>query len=99
MKSFANSLANTCISSLGQLPAPYVYGAIYKIDVNSRRAFNLTLLFSWVGILFISFTAYFRYKQGDGKPKLEEKNQIVQKKNNLENKEEKILSLPVKNFI
>ena len=62
MKSFGNSFADTCISSLGQLPAPYVYGAILNIDKTSRRAFNFTLLISWLGILFIALTAYFRYK-------------------------------------
>jgi hypothetical protein len=62
MKSFGNSFANTCISSLGQLPAPYLYGAILSIDKTSRRAFNFTMLISWLGILFICLTAYFRYK-------------------------------------
>ena len=62
MKSFGNSFANTCISSLGQLPAPYIYGAILNIDKTSRRAFNFTMLYSWIGILFISLTAYYRYK-------------------------------------
>ena len=62
MKSFGNSFANSCISSLGQLPAPYIYGAILNIDKTSRRAFNFTMLISWLGILFISLTAYFRYK-------------------------------------
>jgi hypothetical protein len=62
LKSFGNSFANTCISSLGQLPAPYLYGAILSIDKTSKRAFNFTMLISWFGILFISLTAFFRYK-------------------------------------
>lgn len=89
MKSFGNSFANTCISSLGQLPAPYVYGAILNIDKTSRRAFNFTMLISWIGIIFISLTAYFRYKTviKEDKEKCEEENEkdleINQEENNM----------------
>lgn len=79
MKSFGNSLANTCISSLGQLPAPYVYGAILNIDKKSRRAFEFTMLFSWVGILFIALTAWFRYKQPDKVSHEEDKEEKIEK--------------------
>jgi len=79
MKTFGNTLANTCISSLGQLPAPYVYGAILNIDKKSRQAFNFTLLFSWVGIFFIAITAYFRYRLPDKLKKNESKEESAEK--------------------
>ncbi len=85
MKSYGNSLANTCISSLGQLPAPYVYGAILKLDKKSKQAFNFTLLISWLGILFIALTAYFRYKLPDEEEKIEDKSE--NKEDRSENKE------------
>lgn len=97
MKSFGNSLANTCISSLGQLPAPYVYGAILNIDKKSRRAFNFIMLFSWLGILFIALTAYFRYKQPDNLIKKESKEEIVDVKNSVSDKS--ISKLPQVNII
>lgn len=65
MKSFGNTFANSMISSLGQLPAPYVYGAILNLNKQSKAAFNFTLLISWLGIFFIALTAYFRYKIPD----------------------------------
>ena len=80
MKSFGNSFANTCISSLGQLPAPYVYGAILNINKTSRTAFNLTMLYSWFGIMFISLTAYYRYK-----PEIKEKvNEVKEESKEIE---------------
>ena len=65
MKSFGNTFANSMISSLGQLPAPYVYGAILNLNKQSKAAFNFTMLISWLGIFFIAITAYFRYKIPD----------------------------------
>ena len=71
---------------LGQLPAPYVYGAIYGMDETSSLAFHLTMFYSWLGILFVAIAAIFRTKQFN----LEEKQKEAEKENEKENDLEKI---------
>lgn len=63
LRAFGNSFSTTAITLLGQLPAPYVYGAIYSIDERKKTAFNLTMLYSWAGVLFILITLIIRMKK------------------------------------
>lgn len=51
------------ITLFGQLPAPYVYGAIYSIDERKKTAFNLTMLYSWAGVIFIFITMIIRLRK------------------------------------
>ena len=60
LKAFGNSFSTTLITLFGQLPAPYLYGAIYNIDKTKKTAFNLTLFYSWFGVLFILIGTIFR---------------------------------------
>ena len=90
------------ITLLGQLPAPYLYGAIYNIDQTKKTAFNFTLFYSWAGALFISIGAIFRLEISKNIKKNEEfftvkieeeikkenSNEIRNKKNSSEIKKE-----------
>ena len=65
LKGAGNSLNLIINASIGYLPGPYVYGIMFESlkDTNPKLPFCLTLLFSWLGVVFIVFAMIFRYKK------------------------------------
>jgi len=90
LKAFGNSFSTTLITLLGQLPAPYLYGAIYNIDKTKKTAFNLTLFYSWFGVLFIIIGAIFRLELFKKSKKKEEASEFVPENNENEINKDKI---------
>jgi len=65
LKGAGNSLNLIITATLGYLPGPYVYGILFQAlkDTNPRLPFALSLLYSWVGILFVFLAMIYRYKK------------------------------------
>jgi len=72
LKGAGNSLNLIINASIGYLPGPYVYGVMYEMlkEKHPKLSFSLTLLSSWLGVLFIMLAMIFRYRKFR---KLEEK--------------------------
>jgi hypothetical protein len=91
LKAFGNSFSTTLITLLGQLPAPYLYGAIYNMDKTKKTAFNLTLFYSWFGVIFIFIGSIFRMelcnksKENDNEIKNIIEKELKKDENRLEN--------------
>lgn len=65
LKGAGNSFNLIVSATLGYLPGPYMYSLIMKAfkDTNPRLPFSLCLLYSWVGVLFVSIAMIYRYKK------------------------------------
>lgn len=65
LKGAGNSLNLIINATIGYLPGPYIYGVMYESmkDTHPKLPFSLSLLFSWVGVLFILFAMIFRYRK------------------------------------
>lgn len=64
LRAAGNSVSNILQNLLGFLPAPFVYGIIFQStkDTNPKCAMMITLMYSLVGVGFISAAMYYRFK-------------------------------------
>jgi len=67
LRGVANSLTSFLCNLLGYLPAPFIYGIInnISIDSNNRLAFFIVMNYSFLGVFFLCLASYFRYKNFD----------------------------------
>lgn len=65
LRASGNSLSNIMQNAFGFLPAPFVYGIIYKYSKNydQKLAFAITLWYSGVGVILLCFSLYYRFKK------------------------------------
>jgi hypothetical protein len=65
LRGLANSITSILSNLLGYLPAPFVYGLLNNIfeKTNDRLAFFCVMSYSFLGVIFLSFASYFRYKK------------------------------------
>lgn len=59
-----NSISNIMQNAFGYLPAPFIYGVIYKYtkSYDQKLAFAITLWYTGVGVLFMAISLYYRFK-------------------------------------
>ncbi len=65
LRASGSSFSNLMQNAFGYLPAPFIYGIIYKHSKNfdQKLAFALTLWYSGVGLLLFGLSMYFRFKK------------------------------------
>lgn len=65
LRGSANSVTSITSSLFGYLPAPFFYGAIYNHtkEYHKKMAFSIVMYYSFVGVIFISFTTYFKFQE------------------------------------
>lgn len=65
LRAAGNSISNIMQNLLGFLPAPFIYGVIYKFskDYDKKLAFTCTLYYAFVGVIFITLSLYVRFKK------------------------------------
>ncbi len=64
LRAAGNSLSNILQNLFAFIPAPFIYGYLYENTKASdpKLAMTITLCYSFTGIVLISFTIYYRYK-------------------------------------
>jgi MFS family permease len=69
LRGSANSITSIFSNLFGYLPAPYVYGSIYQYtkNINNRIGFCSIMYSSFIGVILISITSYYRYRARDNK--------------------------------
>ena len=91
LRAAGTSIASIIQNIFGYLPSPVIYGFIYNYSKASDKklAMALTLWYSIVGVIFLSFSLYYRFK----KIKIEQNMALeLSMSNNLSDKKENSLN-------